>query len=249
MENEYTFDFSYYEKIQNQLKDIVTYENDKMKRASIMIAQTISNEGLIHIFGTGHSHIFGEEAFYRAGGLACVNPILEPSLMLHAGAMKSSALEDLDGYAEKIFNHIQPDRSDIFIIFSNSGVNYVPVQMAIKVKEAGIPLIGIGSKKYSEYLKTNKNRTSLSDISDIFIDNYAEIGDASLTIPGLDQKIAPTSTVAGTLILNLILANASLYLVNQEKMFPPIFVSGNLPEGKKRNNVLSNQYRKRVRIL
>ncbi|MBP8933992.1 MAG: SIS domain-containing protein [Candidatus Atribacteria bacterium] len=211
--------------------------------------KSIANTGLVHIFGTGHSHIFGEEAFYRAGGLACINPILEPSLMLHAGAMKSSALEDLEVYADKIFNHIQPEKSDIFIIFSNSGVNHVPVEMAQKVKEFQLPLIGIGSKKYSDFLKNTKNRRSLSDFSDIFIDNHTEIGDAALSISGLEQKIAPTSTVCGTFILNLILANVSLWLIQQKNIIPPIFISGNLPDGKKKNTDLYHQYRKRVRSL
>lgn len=249
MDSNFIFDLSYYDKVNNQLKKIIEIEKEKMMKASIQIAQSIADQGIVHIFGTGHSHIFGEEAFYRAGGLACVNPILEPSLMLHAGAMKSSALEDLEGYAEKIFNHVQPEKSDIFVIFSNSGVNHVPVEMAKKVKDSQLPLIGIGSKKYSEFLKNNKKRQSLSDFADIFIDNHAEIGDAVLSITGLEQKIAPTSTVCGAFILNLILANVSVWLIQQEKITPPIFISGNLPDGKKKNADLYNYYRKRVRAL
>ncbi|QPM68886.1 SIS domain-containing protein [Atribacter laminatus] len=249
MDMNFAFNLSYYEKVNNQLRNIIDSEKEKMMQASVQIAQSIANQGLVHIFGTGHSHLFGEEAFYRAGGLACVNPILEPSLMLHAGAMKSSALEDLQGYAEKIFNHVQPEKSDIFIIFSNSGVNHVPVEMAKIVKNSQLPLIGIGSKKYSEFLKNTKKRQSLSDFSDIFIDNHAEIGDAVLSVFGIEQKIAPTSTVCGAFILNLILANVSMWLVQQQKITPPIFISGNLPDGKKKNTELYNQYRKRVRAL
>ena len=249
MDSPFIFDLSYYEEVNDQLKEIVNTEKEKMMQASLQIAQSIANQGLVHIFGTGHSHMFGEEAFYRAGGLACINPILEPSLMLHTGAMKSSALEDLEGYAEKIFNHVQPEKSDIFVIFSNSGVNYVPVEMAKKVKDSQLPLIGIGSRKYSEYLKNTKNRQSLSDFSDIFIDNHTEIGGAVLSIPGLEQKIAPTSTVCGAFILNLILANVSMWLIQQKKLTPPIFISGNLPDGKKKNTDLYNRYRKKVRTL
>ncbi|NLJ49508.1 MAG: SIS domain-containing protein [Candidatus Atribacteria bacterium] len=249
MDSNFVFDLSYYDKVNNQLMEIINTEKEKMLQASIQIAQSIANQGLVHIFGTGHSHLFSEEAFYRAGGLACINPILEPSLMLHAGAMKSSTLEDLEGYAEKIFNHVQPEKSDIFVIFSNSGVNYVPVEMAKKVKDSQLPLIGIGSKKYSEFLKKTKNRQSLSDFADIFIDNHAEIGDAVLSITGIEPKIAPTSTVCGAFILNLILANVSVWLVQEKKLTPPIFISGNLPDGKKKNTDLYNYYRKRVRAL
>lgn len=70
-----------------------------------------------------------------------------------------------------------------------------------------------------------------------------------LSVPGLEQKIAPTSTITGSFILNLILANVSQYLLKKEEKTPPIFVSGNLPDGKRKNTNLYNQFRKRVRAL
>jgi len=249
MNENLTFDFTYYHIIEKQLKDIVQTEHKTLMAASQLIARAIYDDGLIHIFGTGHSHIFAEEAFYRAGGLACVNPMLEPSLMLHCGAMKSSALEDLDGYAEKVFNHFHPELKDVFILFSNSGVNLVPYQMAQKVRQNGTPLIAIGSKKYMSYLKENKKRPSIQEVASVFIDNHSDIGDASIALPGFDQKIAPTSTIAGAFILNLILANASRYLIVKEKIVPPVFVSGNLPEGKQKNSELYHTYRQRVKML
>ena len=58
-----------------------------------MVAKTIENDGLIYIFGCGHSHLIALDCFYRAGGLANVYPILDGKLMLHESASYSSVLE------------------------------------------------------------------------------------------------------------------------------------------------------------
>ena len=63
-----------------------------IRAAAEMVAETVAGGGLVHVFGTGHSHMLAEELFYRAGGLAAVNPILVEALMLHAGAEKSTLL-------------------------------------------------------------------------------------------------------------------------------------------------------------
>jgi len=46
-----------------------------LAQASDAMYATVVREGLIHIGGAGHGLILALEAFYRAGGLACVNPI------------------------------------------------------------------------------------------------------------------------------------------------------------------------------
>ena len=70
MVDNFDVDCTFYNIIQKQLVSIISDEREVIKGASLLIAQTIKNDGLIHIFGTGHSHIFAEEAFFsrrRAG--------------------------------------------------------------------------------------------------------------------------------------------------------------------------------------
>ena len=49
----------------------------RRRRSSL---DAVSAGGLVHVFGTGHSHLLAEELFYRAGGLAQINPILVDAL-------------------------------------------------------------------------------------------------------------------------------------------------------------------------
>ena len=79
-------------------------QREKILKAAEIVKRVIANDGLIYIFGCGHSHMLAEESFYRAGGLACVAPVFCESLMLHESAFLSSRLEKTDGYYEMVLN-------------------------------------------------------------------------------------------------------------------------------------------------
>ena len=83
---------SHHEYLSNliELLSILRQDCQQVEEAAGLIAQSLQNDGLIHVFGTGHSHMLAEEMFYRAGGLGSVNPILEEDLMLHKNASRST---------------------------------------------------------------------------------------------------------------------------------------------------------------
>ncbi len=41
-----------------------------IRAAGELVATAIGQGGILHTFGSGHSHMIAEEAFFRAGGLA-----------------------------------------------------------------------------------------------------------------------------------------------------------------------------------
>ena len=84
---------TYLDTLRSLLDKLENTQESAVDAVSAACAAAVANGGLLYFFGTGHSHMMCEEPFYRAGGLACVSPILEPSLMLHHGGAKSSALE------------------------------------------------------------------------------------------------------------------------------------------------------------
>ena len=93
----------YYEQIIHILSKIKDTQADKIRSASRMVADTIKSDGIIYIFGCGHSRLIGLDCFYRAGGLVNVSAMLDTDLMLHNGAAKSSVMEKMSGIAESVF--------------------------------------------------------------------------------------------------------------------------------------------------
>ena len=230
----------YLGKIVENLTRIETEETEKLNNAAKAVAEVIKNDGLIFTFGCGHSHLPGLDAFYRAGGLANVSPMLDTDLMLHNGAAKSSRMEKMSGIASEVFRRYTPSEKDIIFIFSASGKNQVPIEMADAAKSAGVKCIGISSLAYAE--KGGK----LHEHVDIAIDCKIPYGDACIDVG--DVKMGGLSTYAACFILNTCLINgAKIALADGAKS--PIYISGNVEGGREHNVVLENLYLGRVKHL
>ena len=230
----------YLKNIIQNLESIENKEADKIEQVSRLIADVIKNDGLIHIFGCGHSHLPGLDAFYRAGGLANVSPLLDTDLMLHNGAAKSSRMEKMGGIAPEVFRRYNIDKNDIIFVLSASGKNQVPVEMAQEAKKAGITTIGICSSEYFE------KGGRLHECVDIAIDCKVPYGDASVAVG--DVMMGGLSTYAACFILNSCLINGSKIALN-EGTVPPVFKSGNIDGGKDYNIHLEERYLGRVKHL
>ena len=230
----------YLTKITEILQRIEREECGTLAQASRLVADTIKNDGLIFTFGCGHSHLPGLDAFYRAGGLANVSPMLDTDLMLHNGAAKSSRMEKMSGIASEVFRRYTPSEKDIIFIFSASGKNQVPVEMAQAAKTAGVKSVGVSALSYIE--KGGK----LHENVDIVIDCKVPYGDACMDVG--DIKMGGLSTYTACFILNSCLINGAK-LAFQEGVKPPIYLSGNVEGGREHNITLENLFMGRVKHL
>jgi uncharacterized phosphosugar-binding protein len=230
------------------LEQIAADEWPSIRAAAETVADTIAGDGLVHVFGTGHSHMLAEEMFYRAGGLAAINPILIEGLMLHAGAERSTHLERQHGLAGRIFGDVPLKPGDTFIVASNSGGNAVCEELAQLAGEAGASVVAIVSSRHAEHSATERDGSRLAELADVVIDNHGDIGDAGVEIDGIDRKVGPTSTVAGAAIVNAVVAEAVEILLARG-VEVDVFTSSNLPQGDASNAELVARYRDRVRAL
>ncbi|MBO5213147.1 MAG: SIS domain-containing protein [Clostridia bacterium] len=230
----------YLTKIIENLNLIETEEQEKLEKAAEMVASTIANDGLIYVFGCGHSHLPGLDAFYRAGGLANVSPMLDTDLMLHNGAAKSSRMEKMSGIAEEIFRRYVPTQRDMIFIFSASGKNQVPIEMADAAKTAGVPSVGVSSSAYFNH------GGRLHEHVDVAIDNKVPYGDSCIEVG--DAKMGGLSTAAACFILNTCLINGA-GLALKRGYNPPVYISGNVEGGREHNVALENLFLGRVKHL
>ncbi|MFN3998194.1 sugar isomerase domain-containing protein [Algoriphagus sp.] len=213
------------------------------------IATALENKGWIYTSGTGHSHMLSEEIFYRAGGFARVIPILDPDLMLHKDASGSTEVERREGYADKLLKEYKMTETDVFIIASNSGRNSVSIEMAQLAQKSGAKVIALTNLRHSKSVDSrHSSGLKLYQVSDVFLDTYGEIGDASISLPGLKSKMGATSTVVGTALLHTILIQSATILL-EKGIQPEIFNSSNSDDGEAYNDSLIEKYKRQVKIL
>lgn len=223
-------------------------QKEKILQAAGMVEKTLAADGLIYVFGCGHSHMLAEETFYRAGGLACVAPVFYEPLMLHEGAARSSRLEKETGLADTLLARYSFAPADILICVSTSGVNAVPVEFAAGAKARGIPVIGVSSDAYLEQQPHNRYNAHLQEVCDVCIDNGAPHGDACLQPDGLEVPMTPVSTVASVFVVNSVLAEAAA-LAARAGVAVPVYRSGNVPGGAEYNQALIQRYSPRIACL
>lgn len=239
----------YIEVIKKLINEIERTQSQVIEEVSQVCAEAIKNDKLLYFFGTGHSHMICEEPFYRAGGLACVYPILEPSLMLHQGGYKSTLMERVEGMGKILLEDSGADKGDVLFLISNSGRNPAVIEMAIEAKGKGIITVAITSLKHSHtFSSRHKSGKNLYELTDYVIDNCGIPGDAAVELENFPQKVAPTSLIAAILIVNTIVTNVVDKLLSWG-FTPPVFISANTDEGDKFNQDLLKRYRPRIKVL
>jgi uncharacterized phosphosugar-binding protein len=239
----------YFQKLKELLNTIEKEEEDSLKKAAQMIARCIRAGGIIHVFGCGHSHMLGEELFYRAGGLVPINPILIEDLMLHKGAVRSSHLEKQNDFAEKFMARVNIEPKDILIVGSTSGRNPVPIDVAQIAKKRGAYVIAITSPSYAKSQSSrHKSGKYLFNSVDLSIDNHIEIGDALMKHEDFDISFGSGSTVIGMSIVNGIMVEAVKIMI-ENHFNPPIFKSSNVDGAEEHNRELINKYKERIPML
>jgi uncharacterized phosphosugar-binding protein len=238
------------------LKHIQETQMDAIQQAAEIFANTIAADGLVHMFGTGHSRICVEEMYPRHGSFPGFHPIVELSLTYHNsvvgvnGQRQAMFIEHIEGFAKTILRNFVIEKPDSFLIFSNSGVNEVVVEMAMEAKSRDLPVVAVVSVAHCQAVAPrHSSGKKLCDFADIVIDNGAPVGDALITIDGLEDPVGPGSTIGGAAVTNAIKCAVAERLV---KRGVPLYVlTSSALIGSEASQVRFDQsydeYRRRIR--
>jgi uncharacterized phosphosugar-binding protein len=223
---------------------VVAAQREGLIEIATRMAECVERDDRILLFGTGHSHMLAEEGHYRAGGLANVVPMLQSALMLHESSLLSGRLERTAGVARPVFERYQPQAGEMLFIFSNSGVNLAPVEMALLAKEHGLISVAVCSLAYARVAPLSGAGRRLFEVTDYVIDNGGEQGDSLIAVEGTPWRVGPSSTVINALVWNAVVTEAVLMLQARGAAIP-VFGSSNLPGGAEHNAALLEKWRGR----
>ena len=242
-----TYASEYLENVEGILEQIKANQPQYRETAAAILAQ-VQKGGTIFPFGTGHGHLLALEMFYRAGGMVRVNPILTEELMLHKSATGSSAFERSEGKAEPLLNEYNVGDKDVVIVFSNSGINPLTIEMALGAKERGALTVALTNLNHSRPLQSRHHSgLKLYEICDFVLDNFGVLGDACVEVAS-GIKIGPTSTIAGAAIVHTLTA-MMVEMAEADGYDLELYTSGNVPNGHERNLYLIEKYKDIIKSL
>jgi uncharacterized phosphosugar-binding protein len=236
--------------VQEIIAKVASEQSGNIESAAKIMADAIAAGHTIFAFGCSHAGILVEELFYRTGGLAVINPIFNPTLMLNTRPVTlTSRMERLEGFGAEIIGSSPVATGDVILIHSVSGRNPASIDAALEAKKRGAYVIALTNLTYSKQVASrHSSGKNLYQVADLVIDNCGDFEDSSIPIAGLNQKVAPTSTAVGALIVNSILVETVALLVDKG-LSPPVFHSANVDGGDEANRRIFEKFKDQIHYM
>lgn len=247
-------DFGYYQSIVKNLEQVNATQGENIQKAASLMADAIAEDRLIHVYGGGgHTTLCMGEMFFRAGGLSCINPVMETGLSVFNQALKYLELERTVNYGSAIMKYYDLQPGDLLIVFHNIGINPATIDAVMEAKKAGAKIIAVSSSYWqkdmpADHFIRHPNKTNLFDYADVCIDDFNPVGDAVVNVPGLETPIAPVSNIVDFYIAHLLEIECVKQCVDRG-ITPPVWSSANTPGGDEKNAAYLKKYRPRVKML
>lgn len=243
----------YYNELMRFFGLIKQNEADSIDRAAALLVQEIKDDRIINVIGTGgHSNIGAWEMFYRAGGLRCINAILDPGTSLEPGALRSTIIERALGYGTAVLTAYEVNEG-VLIIVNAYGLNTMTIEVALEARKRGIKTIGVTSRTFSESVPKDHparhpSKQNLCDVVDVHIDTHMPVMDAIVPIDGLLAPVGPTSTILNAFCLNMLVVR-TVELCMDQGIEPPVNISANVaftPEMTEYTRRMMEKYKHRL---
>jgi uncharacterized phosphosugar-binding protein len=219
----------FYEDALKRLGKLLDPQRSELDRAASLCTEAIARDGLVHLFGCGHSRMMCEEMTPRQGCFVGWHTIVELGLTFHNlivgpnGLRQSLHLEKTLGYAEQILRNFAFGPKDVLIVISTSGIREVIIEMAEGAKRRGLAVIGLVSRAHCEQAKpAHSSGKKLLDLADVLLDNGAPVGDTIFDLGGSRNRTGPFSTVGGAMVMNMLRCEVAQRLV--ERGIEPVFL-------------------------
>lgn len=237
------------------LERVADTQAEAIETASRWCADAIAADGLVHLFGSGHSRIPVEEMFPRYGSYPGFHPIVELSMTFHTqvvganGQRQAMFIERVPGLAEVILGNFHFGPHDVMMVFSASGLTAVPVEMARGAKARGMRVIAVTSVEQSMSAEPEPAAGErLMEIADLVLDVCTPHADALVTIAGLDSPVGPGSTIGAVAIVNAIKVRTAEFLVERGAM-PPVITRASAVGADRSRTLFDEAYREHARRL
>jgi uncharacterized phosphosugar-binding protein len=242
------------EKVTADLEKVEKEQIENIQKAADMMADAIEQDKLIHVYGGGgHTCLCVCEMFFRAGGLACINPIMDIAISPFNQSLKYLEIERTVNYATGLIRYYDLKKDDVLIIFHNIGVNPATIDAALESRKRGVKIIAVSSSYWQnglplDHFIRHPSKKNLFDLADICIDDYNPVGDAVINIEGLGTPMAPISGIVDFYIIHRLEIETVKRLL-ERGIDPPVWRSANVPGGDEFNAGYVKKYLPLVKNL
>jgi uncharacterized phosphosugar-binding protein len=236
---------------------------DSLAAAARIVERVIADDGIVYAFGSGHSQLAALELNRRAGSIASLQVVFDPTW---------GAAENVEGFGETLVADSPPGAGDCLIAISHSGTTAAAIEVARRARALGVPVIvitslarvGCAEAVHSSGLKLHQladvvlddgtadeapalPARSTPDVSTAGADGTRRAGATTVdTAP--DACAAQTSTIVAAALLHEMVADAVARLAARGVQ-APVLKPNSAAGGREHNQRLRDRYRGRVRVV
>lgn len=204
--------------------------------ASLMAKTIHQTDGLVHLFGAGHSSLVVQEMFPRIGSIGGFNPIVDlPLTRFTAFAgddvthRRNLFISTVERYGTLIAEDADFRSSDVVLCSTATGVNAVTIEVALQAKARGASTVALTSLAHAHATEpSHSSGKFLHEVCDHVLDLCTPAGDALIEV-GLDARVGGSSTIAACLIGNALMVEVAARIKQmggRPDVMPSIFFKG-----------------------
>jgi uncharacterized phosphosugar-binding protein len=213
---------------------------EALAAAARIVEKVVAEDGIVYAFGSGHSQLAALELNRRAGSIAALQVVFDPSW---------GAAEQVEGYGDALVADQMPGRHDCLIAISHSGNTAAAIDIARRARASGTPVIAVTSISASRRAQArHSSGLKLSQLADVVLDDGAADADPGISVTGLTECVGPTSTIVAAALLHEIVVDAVGRLAARGVQ-APVLRPNSAEGGRQHNERLRDRYRGRLRIV
>jgi len=231
---------------------------ENIKKAAVLMADSIEAGRWVHTFGCGHATIPVEEMYPRIGGFVGFHPMVELPLTFFTritgemGVHQFLFLERAEGYGVEIMKGYDFDTRDTVWLFSHTGINNVNIDVALEAKKKGMKVVVYGSVAESADKQTRHScGKTLFQLGDVVVDSCVPLVDASVPLKNHFDKVGPVSTLGFVTLVWMTVTTVAEILADRG-VHLYIHPSHNVPgdtTARDRLDAALAEYKRRVKVL
>ncbi|MBQ9424822.1 MAG: sugar isomerase domain-containing protein [Erysipelotrichaceae bacterium] len=209
------------------LDQLYDSQKENIEAAAQAFKECIEKDGVVHVFGSGHSVGLGIDIKNRVGALVPIH-IMEMSDFVTRGNIsveefmdRKNIFERKPGVAKQLYDLYDIRPQDIFIVISNSGINGIVIDIADLAKKNGHKVIIITSMKHTLAEEPrHPSGKKLYEFGDIVIDNCGPHGDALIQTDGV-EKVSSVSSICNNCVAQSMAAR-TVELLKEDRFELPV---------------------------
>jgi uncharacterized phosphosugar-binding protein len=206
--------------------------------AAQIVERVVADDGIVFAFGSGHSQLATLEMNRRAGSIAGLQIVFDPTW---------GDAEHVEGYGATLLARTSLGPGDCLIAISHSGTTVAAIDVALAARACGAQVIAVTSIATASTARPiHSSGKNLDQLADVTLDDGAADADPADAAP--DQLGAPTSTLVAAALLHEIVALAISSLAARG-VEVPVIQPNSIEGGRQHNERLRDRYRGRVQLV